>query len=669
MVKKHRRRAVWLCLLLSLLLILPATAFLSPNAARGQEEGASNTMTTATGTFEAWTVGDTDYEVWADGTITLTFPAEGGLVSGEFALTIYCRGKEGTATCECQGTLTGVFRARDPENSNIWYYDFPFLETYHSKTCTSRHPWEDYPPETVSSDSDRAWDARFIEPTTIEGTLQPQGFFGRYCYAKGSQHVKFTAKPSPPLTIPLKASFTYSHGAPGGAQIDIDGYIFNVPEDPSLVAHYPEGLPIKSSIDMLLPSFVAFDPSRSITSTDTRDWTSVHWDFGDGKTHDPHWLHLVGHQYDEPGVYNVTLTLTWRGFTHSMTQTIRVNHELVSTPPEVTITEPKDGQIFHSPPGEKLSIILRGTVTDKEGDVKSLFISALCGKSVIGRGDVMPDASGAFSCLIKLLPGDNTISVKARDAGGNETERSLIVTLVEGTPPIVEPPEIVTEEEEAPLRASEEAKEVEEKISENKPTYDELKTEAPEGGTVDKVTLIPPEGTEEELADIHHTPKKKKAYILTSPELGTWHRIISWPKKKAIMNRFKYEGYEVIVLEATEDNIRKVAGDPDTEALGYFGHNRFPTLEGYDADALQSMTYREKYKRYSEEMTEEEAKEKAKGEPFELKYFYNHSCYSLGEEDKTDTSLFDGTLRPGGIGWGHQGSLHMYHPLTKYTRP
>jgi hypothetical protein len=596
MTKNHRRRTLWLCPLLSLLLILPTALLLLPNLAQGQEE-AGNTMITATGTLEPWWSDWAVPQSWeVGGTITFTFPVETGPVSGHLSALV---------------------------SMNVEYPDL-----------------------------DAALALRREKGLTWKGVLEE---YREELYRPGT----ITCQYDMVLTGP---DYYYERTA---GPLDYVEDVFKGSTSGTITLSFP-------------PLYEKQLPSGYVEKTLAVDDQAWYWSFVGATTME--YANLgggTGWRFVEPTAIKGWVELPGRptGYVRTpdyLTFTAEI-HELVSIPPEVAITEPQDGQTFYSPPGEKLSIILRGTVTDKDDDVENLFISALRGKSVTGRGDVVPDDSGAFSCLIELLPGNNTISVKARDAGGNETEQSVRVTLEEGTPPTPpteEAPQIVTEEEEAQLRASEKAKEVEEEISENKPTYDELKTEAPEGGTVDKVTLIPPEGTEEELADIQHTPKKKKAYILTSPELGTWHRIIMWPKKKAIMNHFEREGYELVVLEATNENIRTMVADSDTDALAYFGHNRFPTLENYDANGLQSVATLERRKRYMEQgMSSEEAKERVKSERFEVKYFYNHSCYSLGEEDKKDTSLFDGTLRSGGIGWGHQGSLHIYHRLTQYTKP
>jgi PKD repeat protein len=117
--------------------------------------------------------------------------------------------------------------------------------------------------------------------------------------------------------------------------------------------------------------------------------------------------------YSQSGSYPVTFTVSDGEFTDSKEITITVNN-VDNTLPAITITSPEDNATVNLTPVE-----LTGTLTDDVSTITSVDVNNVS-VAVI---------NGAFSTNVILEEGENVITVKASDQAGNQSEKSITVTL------------------------------------------------------------------------------------------------------------------------------------------------------------------------------------------------------------------------------------------------
>jgi hypothetical protein len=301
--------------------------------------------------------------------------------------------------------------------------------------------------------------------------------------------------------------------------------------------------------------------------------------------------------------------------------------------------------------------------------------------------------------LGKLDPGEHTITLHVNDGNEGTDECSITLTVGDGFVPswkrrqalIIQGP-LPKGEDFVPswkrrqeLMEQEQAVSRQEKIQKNEAAYDKSTEKAfQEEEQPAQVTVILPEEIKvEPVAPKTEDKKHKKAYILVSPEMTWWEELWTKPRAAMMHSFFEEQGYEVHYKQANTEIIKEVLLDSNTDGIAYFGHGGIggmfgaktePSIGGSAVTEVSEWLVRHLAKRYMEEegISELKALEKAAAENpnYGLSYFYNWSCYSLGDDSSNwDTRLADTVLRPGGKYWGDVGWLWGWGWLDEYEKP
>lgn len=163
---------------------------------------------------------------------------------------------------------------------------------------------------------------------------------------------------------------------------------------------------------------------------------------------------------------------------------------------------------------------------------------------------------------------------------------------------------------------------------------------------------------------------QKIAYILTDPSLGYMGEYWNTDRYKYERAYYAYNGYQVVEVKATEENLIRAIIDRNVKAITYIGHggaedsqgNVLPTLGDSHGNYItatewKGTIYRELYMQYRRQgISKEESRKKATGRArnFGKERVVNYSCNSLINHD-----IADQFVKPGGT---YYGSKKLYNP-------
>lgn len=118
----------------------------------------------------------------------------------------------------------------------------------------------------------------------------------------------------------------------------------------------------------------------------------------------------------DPGDNTITVKVRDAGGKEAATEVVITRLAKVYPPPSLTVTAPSETR--QSVPFEIETVTVKGSISGGEG----------APKITVRDREVKADASGTFSVVVPLDPGENTLVVKVRDAGGREASRELFIT-------------------------------------------------------------------------------------------------------------------------------------------------------------------------------------------------------------------------------------------------
>jgi len=158
------------------------------------------------------------------------------------------------------------------------------------------------------------------------------------------------------------------------------------------------------------------------------------------------------------------------------------------------------------------------------------------------------------------------------------------------------------------------------------------------------------------------------AYILISKELTDYERTWQAMRVNAMRDFYRGAGYQTLTVyvDAPDDAAAALA-NPSTQAVAYFGHAAFPSIEGADAAGLGNsvfITLRDRYQALGLSREEAQAAASARSRALGLDYAYIDTCFSL-----TDNSLRDYLVRSGGTYWGEENKAYSTGWRTRSVRP
>lgn len=164
----------------------------------------------------------------------------------------------------------------------------------------------------------------------------------------------------------------------------------------------------------------------------------------------------------------------------------------------------------------------------------------------------------------------------------------------------------------------------------------------------------------------------KKAYIIYSPSIcgrrRLWLDLLTKQTVAAEMF-FKLLGYDVKIITAKDtDQVFDYMVDPQAAAVAYFAHQGYCSIEESRLDDLGNFYYQAltryfmKKKNYDSKRARQEAKKRGT-DSLDKDIFINFSCHSL---DKPE--IIKKTVRPGGIYYGHKGTLWPTEGLKEKIR-